>query len=53
MAVIVWQGILQHPGTRHIGFPPHYFVFKNEYVKVKVKCGFVLHTGIAGSPFLL
>ena len=40
------QGIPQQPGTRQIGrliaFPPSYFVFKNENVKVKVKYGFVL-----------
>jgi hypothetical protein len=27
--------------------PPGYFVVKNENVKVKVKYGFVLHTGLA------
>jgi hypothetical protein len=28
-------------------FFPGYFVFKNEKVKVKVKCGFVLYTGLS------
>jgi len=45
------QGIPQQPGTgliaRLIAFPPGYFVVKNENVKVKVKYGFVLHTGLA------
>jgi len=49
------QGISQQSGTRHIAHLiaifPGYFVFKNENVKVKVKYGFVLHTGFAGSPF--
>jgi len=34
-----------------IAFSPGYFVFKNEKVKVKVKYGFVLYTGLTGSPF--
>jgi len=39
--------------SRLIAFSPGYFVFKNENVKVKVKYGFVLHTGFAGFPLLL
>jgi hypothetical protein len=46
----------QQPGTsqisRLIAFFPSYFAFKNENVKVKVKYGFVFHTGFAASPFL-
>jgi hypothetical protein len=52
-----WQGIPPQPGTgqiaRLIAFSRGYFVFKNENVKVKVKYGFVLHTGFAGSLLLL
>jgi hypothetical protein len=51
------QGIPQQPSTVQIGrlieFPPCYFVFKNENVKVKVKYGFVLHTGLVGSTLVL
>ena len=51
------QGIPQQPGigqiARLIAFFLGYFVFKNENVKMKVKYGFVLHTGFAGSPLLL
>ena len=54
---ITTQGILQQPGTGEIAcliaFPPSYFVFKIENVKVKVKYGFVLHTGFVGSILLL
>jgi hypothetical protein len=32
---------------RFIVFSPSYFVFKNENVEVKVKCGFVLYTGLS------
>jgi hypothetical protein len=39
--------------ARLIAFSQGYFVFKNENVKVKVKYGFVLHTGFAGSTLLL
>jgi hypothetical protein len=52
-----WQGIPEQPGTgqivRLIAFSRGYFVFKNENVKVKVKYGFVLHTGFTGSLLLL
>jgi hypothetical protein len=48
------QGIPHQPGTGQnaclIAFFPSYYVFKYEYVKVKVKYSFVLHTGFAGSP---
>jgi hypothetical protein len=46
--------ISRAPGKLPIKFhySPGYFVFKNENVQVKVKYGFVLHTGFAGSPFL-
>jgi hypothetical protein len=51
------SGIPQQLGTRQIArliaFSQGYFVFKNENVKVKVKYGFVLHTGFAGSTLLL
>jgi hypothetical protein len=48
---IVLEGITQQSDTAQIAhliaFPPRYFVVKNENVKVKVKYGFVLHTGLA------
>jgi hypothetical protein len=54
--VHLYQGIPQEPGTRQIArliaFFPSYFVFKNENVKMKIKEGFVLHTGFAGFPLL-
>jgi len=45
------QGIPQQPGNR-TKWPsycifPGYFVFKNGNVKVKVKYGFVLYTGLS------
>jgi len=44
-----YQGIPQQLGTKQIAgliaFSPGHFVFKNKNVKVKVKYGFVLHTG--------
>ena len=45
------QGIPQHQENCHVNCipPPDYFVFKNEIIKVKVKYGFDLHTGLAGS----
>jgi hypothetical protein len=49
--VHLYQGIPQEPGTRQIArliaFFPSYFV-----VKMKIKEGFVLHTGFAGFPLL-
>ena len=39
--------------TTAIGKSQLLCVFKNENVKVKGKYGFVLHSGFAGSPFLL
>ena len=49
------RNLLQEQGIpqQQIAFPPVYFVFKNENVKVKVKYGFVLHNGFTGSSFLL
>ena len=60
------QGIPQQPDTKQIArlivfFLGYFFFFKcqsesnykNKNVKVKVKYRFVLHTGFAGSPFLL
>ena len=51
----MYQGIPQQPGTGQIAhliaFSPRLLcVVKNENVKVKVKYGFVLHTGLAYSP---
>jgi hypothetical protein len=47
------QGIPQQPDTTQIAFSPSYFTLKNENVKLKVKYGFVLHIGFAGSLLLL
>jgi hypothetical protein len=43
------QGIPQQPITFFLAI----LFKKNENVKVKVKYGFVFHTGFAGSPLLL
>ena len=52
----VVQGIPQQLANRQIAclilFSYGYFAFKKENVKVKVKYGFVLHTGFAGFPLL-
>ena len=57
MNLIQLQGIPEQPATGQIAcliaVPPSYFVLQNENVKVKVKYGFVFHTGCAGSPCLL